>query len=71
VLIRHNAFKSPIDFKTEFKYLGSIAHHSLTSDADADKRIKSASAAFGAFKHILTYKDIDVKVKGSAYVRFA
>jgi hypothetical protein len=25
-----------IDFTTEFKYLGSIVHHSLTSDADVD-----------------------------------
>jgi hypothetical protein len=29
-----------IDFTTEFKYLGSIVHHSLTSDADVDKRIR-------------------------------
>ena len=36
-----------VDFTTEFKYLGSILHHSLTSDADVDKRIKSATAAFG------------------------
>jgi hypothetical protein len=26
-----------IDFTTEFKYLGSIAHHSLTSNEDVDK----------------------------------
>jgi hypothetical protein len=25
-----------IDFTTEFRYLGSIAHHSLTPDADVD-----------------------------------
>jgi hypothetical protein len=35
-----------IDFTTEFKYFGSIGHHSLTSDADVDKRIRSTSAAF-------------------------
>jgi hypothetical protein len=29
-----------IDFTTKFKYLGSIVHHSLTSDSDVDKRIK-------------------------------
>jgi hypothetical protein len=29
-----------IDLTTEFKHLGSIAHHSLTLDADADKRIR-------------------------------
>jgi hypothetical protein len=57
-----------IEFATKFKYLGSIVHHSLTSDADVDKRIRSASAAFGALKNILTNKDIDLKVKGSVYV---
>ena len=39
-----------IDFTTEFKYLGSIVHYSLSSEADVDKRIKSATAAFGALK---------------------
>jgi hypothetical protein len=39
-----------IDFTTEFKYLGSIVHHSVTSDADVDKRIRSATAAFGLLK---------------------
>jgi hypothetical protein len=57
-----------IEFATEFEYLDSIVHHSLTSDADVDKRIRSASAAFGALKNILTNKDIDLKVIGSAYV---
>jgi hypothetical protein len=57
-----------IDFTTEFKYLESIVHHSLTSNADVDERIRSASAAFGALKNILTYKDIDLKVKLIAYV---
>jgi hypothetical protein len=56
-----------IGFTTEFKYLGSIVHHSLTSDADVDKRIRSASAAFGALKNILTNKDIDLKVNESVY----
>jgi hypothetical protein len=56
-----------IDFTTEFKYLGSIARHTLISDADVDKRIRPASAVFGALKN-LTNKDIDLKVKGSAYV---
>jgi hypothetical protein len=57
-----------IDFTKEFKYFGSISHRSLTSDADADKRMRPASAAFGALKNILTNKDIGLKVKGSAYV---
>jgi hypothetical protein len=52
----------------EFKYLCSIVHQSLTSDADVDKRIRSASAAIGALKNILTNKDIYLKVKGSVYV---
>jgi hypothetical protein len=53
-----------IDFKMEFKYLvGSIVHHSLTSDADADKRFRSASAAFGALKNILTKKKLISKSK--------
>jgi hypothetical protein len=56
-----------IDFTTKFKYLGSIAHHSLTSDADIDKRIRSTSDAFGALKNILYDKDIDLKIKGSEY----
>jgi hypothetical protein len=50
------------------KYLGSIVHHSLTSEEDVDKHIISALAAFGALKYILTNKDIDLKVKGSTYV---
>jgi hypothetical protein len=37
-----------IDFTMKLKYLGSIVHRYLTSDADADERIRSASAAFGA-----------------------
>ena len=35
-----------IEFSESFKYLGSIIHYSLTSDADVHKRIKSATAAF-------------------------
>ena len=57
-----------VDFTKEFRYLGSIIHHSLTSDADVDKRIKSATAAFGALKNIYTDKHIDLKVKGRIYV---
>jgi hypothetical protein len=57
-----------IDFTAEFKYLGLIVHHSLTSDADVEKRIRSASAAFGALKNILTNKEIGLKVIGSAHV---
>jgi hypothetical protein len=52
-----------IDFTTKFIYLGSIVHHSLTSDVQVDKRIGPASAAFGALKRLLTNKDIDLKAK--------
>jgi hypothetical protein len=57
-----------IDLTTEFEYLASIVHDSLTSDADVDKRIRPVSAAFGALENILTNKEIDLKVKGSVYV---
>lgn len=57
-----------IDFTKEFKYLGSIISTDATSDADVDKRIKSASAAFGALKGVLTNRYLDRKVKGGIYV---
>ena len=38
------------DFFEKFKYLGSVLHYSLSSDADVDKQIASATAAFGALK---------------------
>ena len=38
----------------EFKYHGSIFHHSLTSDADVDKHMKNATATFGELKNIFT-----------------
>ena len=57
-----------IDFATEFKYLGSIIHPSLSSDADVDRRIKAATAAFGSLKKVLSNKHLDPKVKGQVYV---
>ena len=57
-----------IDFTKEFRYLGSIITSSLTSDADMEKRIKAATAIFGALsKCIFSRKDIDSKVKGQVY----
>jgi len=53
-----------IDFCEKFKYLGSILHYSLTSDADADKRMASAAAAFGALKNSLNSKYLSEKPKG-------
>ena len=35
-----------IDFCEKSKYSGSLLHYSLTSDADVDKRITSATASF-------------------------
>ena len=45
-----------IDFCEKFKYLVSILYYSLTCDADAGRRIASATAAFGALKNIFTGK---------------
>ena len=39
-----------VGFTKEFKCTGSILNSSLTSDADVDKRIRSAVAAFGALR---------------------
>jgi hypothetical protein len=39
-----------ISFTSEFIYLGSVIHHSLTCEADVDRRIAKASAAFGALQ---------------------
>ena len=60
-----------IDYTKELKYLGSIISSSLSSEADVEKRIKSATAAFVAIKHIPTNKRIDNKVKGGCSWRFA
>jgi len=43
-----------VSFTKEFKYLGPLVHHSLTSDADVNnKRVKSAAAAFGSLQSVL------------------
>jgi hypothetical protein len=57
-----------VEFTREFKYLGSIISTSLTSDADVDKRIKSATAIFGALgTSIFKRKDISPLAKGKIY----
>ena len=56
-----------VTFTNAFKYLGSVIDHSLTSDLDVDKRIKSATAAFGALRDILTSRRTDLKIKGKIY----
>ena len=58
-----------ISFTDEFRYLGGIIHSSLTSDADVDARIASASAAFGALrKCFFSNKDITPQDKGTVYI---
>jgi hypothetical protein len=56
-----------VEFSESFKYLGSVIHYSLTSDADICKRIKSATAAFGALKNLFGDKYLSEKVKGQVY----
>jgi hypothetical protein len=54
-----------ISFTDEFTYLGSIIHHSLTSDADVNARITKARAAFGALQGFLSNKYLKDKCKGA------
>jgi hypothetical protein len=55
------------EFSEIFKYVGSVIHYSLTSHADICKRIKSATAAFGALKNLFGDKYLSEKVKGQVY----
>ena len=48
-----------VDSTNEFKYLSSLITPSLTSDADVTKRLKAASAAFGAPKGVFRNKHLD------------
>ena len=48
-----------VDFTKEFKYLGSLITPSLTSDADVTKRLKAASAAFGALRGVFRNRHLD------------
>ena len=56
-----------VTFVLEFKYLGSLVHHSLTSDADVNKRIKAASAAFGALRSVLCNFALSENLRGQVY----
>jgi hypothetical protein len=57
-----------IGFSKEFKYLGAMIYHTLTSEQDVDKRIANASAAFGALRPcIFAKKGVSRKVKGMIY----
>ncbi len=53
-----------VDFTQELRYLGSIVHCSLSSEADVDRRIQSATAAFGALGNVFTNRQLDLKLKG-------
>ena len=56
-------------FVREFKYLGTIIHFSLTSDADVNALIKSATSIFGALHDsTLCNKGVDLEVKVRVYV---
>lgn len=54
-------------FTKKFKYLGPIANSSLTSDADVDKRIRSAAAAFGALRSVLCNFALLGALRGRVY----
>ena len=58
-----------IDFSEKFKYLGPILYYSLTCTCGAyvDKRIASATAAFGALKNIFTGKCLPEELNGEVY----
>jgi hypothetical protein len=58
-----------VSFTDQFKYLGGMIHSSLTSDVDVNKRISSATAAFGALRScFFNRKDIKPQDKGKVYV---
>jgi hypothetical protein len=51
-----------VSFTDEFKYLGALSHHSLTSDADIHSKLAKATAAFGAVRSSLfSDKNVDLK----------
>ena len=47
--------------------MGPILHYSLTSDADVDRRVASATAAFGALKNIFNSKCLSEELKVEVY----
>jgi len=58
-----------VSFTIDFKYLGSIIHHTLTSDADIDIRISKAAAAFGALrKDFYSQRRLKEKTKGRIFL---
>ena len=64
----HDGF---VSFTPQFKYLGSHTHHTLTSEADVDARITSATSAFGALRRdVFSNKRVKLKTKGRLYRAF-
>ena len=58
-----------VSFTDTFRYLGSLIHNSLTSQADINNRIENASKAFGAIKEeILGNRKISLRIRGKIYV---
>jgi hypothetical protein len=55
--------KGFVESSESFKYLGSIIYYSHSSNSDISKRIKSATAAFGALKNLFGDKYLSEKVK--------
>jgi hypothetical protein len=60
--------KGFVEFSESFKHLGWITHCSLTSETDICKRIKPATAAFGALRTLFGDKYLSEKVKGKESV---
>ena len=56
-----------VTFVLELKYLGSLVHHSLTLDADVNKRNRAASAAFGALRSVLCNFALSENLRGQVY----
>ena len=58
-----------VTFTNEFKYLGSLVHYTLTSDADIAYKIDKATAAFGALReNFFSNRLVNPKEKGQVYV---
>ena len=53
-----------IHFTSQFKHLGSMITPSLTSDLDAEIRIKKVSQAFGALRSVVCGRDPKAKTRG-------
>ena len=60
-----------VPFVDEFKYLGTILHHSLSDLPEVEARISSACKAFGALRqNILCCKQLPLKVRVDVFNSF-